>query len=64
VTAYVKGLYSSLCRDTVTKTLKCVLEKHSKFNKGQEIIVELNKICRNNVVTQYGDQLYTQKTEL
>jgi len=23
-------------------------------------IVELNKICPNNVVTQYGDQIYTK----
>ena len=25
------------------------------------MIVKLNEICLNNVVTQYGDQLYTQK---
>jgi len=48
-----------LCRDTVTKDLECALEKHSKFNKAQEIIVELNKICLNNVAAQYGGQLYT-----
>ena len=59
--ADVKALYPSLCRDTVTKVLECALEKHSKFNKAPEIIVQLNKICLNNVVTQYGDQLYTKK---
>jgi len=59
--ADVKALYPSLCRDTVTKVLECALEKHSKFNKAPEIIVQLNKICLNNVVTQYGDQLYAKK---
>ena len=61
VAADVKALYPSLCRDTVTKTLECVLEKHSDYSaEARKIIVELNKICLNNVVTQYGDQLYIQ----
>jgi len=30
----------------------------------QKIVVKLNEICLKNVVTQYGDQLYTQKTVL
>jgi len=65
VAADVKALYQSLCRDTVTKDLECALEKHSNFNtNAQKIIVKLNEICLNNVVMQYGDQLYTQKTVL
>ena len=60
--ADVKALYPSLYRDTVTKALECVLEKHSDYSaEGRKIIVKLNKICPNNVVTQYGDQLYIQK---
>jgi len=60
----VNALYPSLWRDTVAKALECALDKHSKFNtKAREIIVELNKIYLNNVVTQYGDQLYIPKTE-
>jgi len=60
--ADVKALYSSLYRDTVTKALECALEKHSGCSaEARKIIVELNKICLNNVVTQYGDQLYIQK---
>ena len=62
VPADVKALYPSLYRDTVTKALECVLEKHSDYSaEGRKIIVKLNKICLNNVVTQYGDQLYIQK---
>ena len=46
----------------MTKALERALEKHSNFNtNAQKIIVKLNEICLNNVVTQYGDQLYTQK---
>jgi len=61
VAADVKALYPTLRRDTVTKALECALEKHSNFNtNAQNIIVKLNEICLNNVVTQYGDQLYTQ----
>ena len=57
----VKGLYPSLCRDTVTNPLECALEKHSNFNtNAQKIIVKLNEICLNNVVTLYGDQLHTK----
>jgi len=38
------------------------LEKHSGYSaEARTIIVELNKISLNNVVTQYGDQLYIQK---
>jgi len=60
--ADVKALYPSLCRDTATKAFECALEKHSNFNtNAQRIIVKLNEICLNNVVTQNGDQLYTQK---
>ena len=58
--ADVKALYPSLCRDTATKAFECALEKHSNFNtNAQRIIVKLNEICLNNVVTQNGDQLYT-----
>ena len=58
----VKALYPCLYRDTVTKALQCALEKHSDYSaKARKIIVELNKICLNNAVTQYGDQLYIQK---
>jgi len=32
VAADVKVLYSSLCTDTVTKTLECALVKHSDIN--------------------------------
>jgi len=50
--ADVKALYSSLCRDTVTKALECALEKHSNINtKARKIIVELNNICLDNVAT-------------
>ena len=62
VAADVKTLYPSLYRDTVTKALECALEKHSDYSaEARKIIVELNKICLNHVVTQYGDQLYIQK---
>ena len=58
----VKALYPSLYRDTVTKAFECALEKHSDYSaEARKINVELNKICLNNVVTQYGDQLYIQK---
>ena len=60
--ADVKALYPSLYRDTVTKSLECALERHSgDSSEARKIIVELNKICLNNVVTQYGDQLYIQR---
>jgi len=37
-------------------------EEKSNFNtKARKIIVKLNKICLNNVVTQYRDQLHTPK---
>ena len=65
VAADVKALYPSLYRDTVLKALECALEKHSDYSaEARKIIVELNKICLNNVdvVTQYGDQLYIQKS--
>ena len=46
----------------MTKALECALEKHSDYSaKARKIIVKLNKIYLNNVVTQYGDQLYIQK---
>ena len=62
VAAAVKSLYPSLYRDTMTKALECALEKHSDYSaEARKIIVELNKICLNNVVAQYGDQLYIQK---
>ena len=62
VAADVKPLYPSLYRDTVTKALECALEKYSDYSaEACKIIVELNKICLNNVVTQYGDQVYIQK---
>jgi len=42
--------------------IECALEKHSDYSaESRKIIVELKKICLNNVVTQYGDQLYIQK---
>jgi len=45
-----------------TKALGCALEKHSIFNtKARTIIVELNKIFLNNVVTIHGNQLYVKK---
>ena len=57
VAADVKALYPSLYRNTVIKALECALEKHSNYSaEARKIIVELNKICLNNVVTQYGDQ--------
>ena len=46
----------------MTKALECALEKHSGYSaEARKIIVELNKIFLNNMVTQYGDQLYIQK---
>ena len=58
------ALLKRICRDTVTKTLECALVKHSDINtKNRKSIVELNKICPNNVATQCDDQLYTNKTE-
>jgi len=56
VAADVKAIYLSLYRDTVTKALECPLEKHAYYStEAHKIIVELNKICLNNAVTQYGD---------
>ena len=41
--------------------LECALERHSIFNnEARKSIVELKKICLNNIVTQYGSQLYIQ----
>ena len=39
------------------------MDKHSAFNTkaSSKGIVELNKLCRTNVVTQCHDQLYTHK---
>jgi len=47
----------------VTKVLECALETHSStFNtKAHKIVVELNKIYGNNVVTQCGYKLFNQK---
>jgi len=66
VAADMKALYPSLCRDTVTVVaLECVLEKDSIFNtKARKIIVKLNKICLNNFVTHFSNQLYIKKTQL
>jgi len=61
VAADAKALHPSLCRDTVTKALECALEKDSKLTTNAQKILKLNDICRNNVVTQYGGQLYTHK---
>jgi len=45
-----------------TRAPECALEKHSDYSaEARKIIVKLNKICLNSVVTQYGDQLYIQK---
>jgi len=48
------------------KTFRNVPEFINKYilisTKARKIVVELNKICHRNVVTQYGNQLYTQKT--
>jgi len=64
VAADMKALYPSLYRDTVTKALECALEKHSDYSaEACKIIIELNKICLNNVVTQYGDQLLLVHTK-
>ena len=54
------------CAETVTKALECAMEKHSLIlsTKADKIIVELNKICLNITVTQYGNQLYAQKCKL
>ena len=63
VAADGKALYPNLYRDTVTKALECALEKQSDYSaEARKIIVELNKSCLNNVVTQYWDQLYIQKS--
>ena len=55
--------FTPVCIETLwQKLFECALEKHSDYSaKARKIIVELNKICLNNVVTQYGDQLYIQK---
>jgi len=42
----------------------CVGETFQIQHQGIKIIVKLNEICLNNVVTQYGAQFYTQKTVL
>jgi len=41
----------------------CIGEAFIFKTETRKIIVELNKICLNNVVTQYGDQLYIQKKQ-
>jgi len=54
--------FTTACIETLTKALECALEKHSGYSaEARKIIVELNKISLNNVVTQCGDQLYIQK---
>jgi len=59
--AHVKAFYQCLCRETVIEVLEHELEKHSTFNINARKIVKLNTICLNDVVTQYCNQLYTQK---
>jgi len=50
--ANVKGLYPSLYRDILNEALEYAPEQHFIFNiKAYKIIVELNKICFNNVAT-------------
>jgi len=60
--AHVKAFYQCLCKETLIEVLENELEKHSTFNiNARKIVVKLNIICLNNVVTQYCNQLYTQK---
>jgi len=62
VVADATALYLSMCRDTVTKYLECVLEKHPNFNtKACKIITSdnhsvslANIIVHNNLQPTVG----------
>ena len=60
--ADVKALYPSLQRHLVNEALEDALKKHSCYNRiVRQIIAELNNICLENVITQYGSCLYKQR---
>jgi len=57
--ADVKALYPSLQRHLVNEAIEDALKKHSYYNRiVRQIIAELNNICLENVITQYGSCLY------
>ena len=60
--ADAKALYPSLQRHLVNEALEDALKKHSCYNRiVRQIIAELNNICLENVITQYGSCLYKQR---
>ena len=61
VAADVKGLYPNLNRSLVKQSLICALKKHSKFEQSTvDTLVQLSLFCLNNVITQHGQNYYTQ----
>jgi len=60
--AEVKALYPSLQRHLVNEAIDDALKKHSCYNRiVRQIIAELNNICLENVITQYGSCIYKQR---
>jgi len=60
--ADVKALYPSLQRHLVNEAIEDALKKHSCYNRiVRQIIAELNNICLENVIIQYGSCLYKQR---
>ena len=55
ITAGDEALYPRLQRRLVNEAIEDALEKHSCYNSiVRQIISELNNICLENVITQYG----------
>ena len=53
--ADVKALYPSVQRHLVNEAIEDALKKHSCYNRiVPQITAELNSICLENVITQYG----------
>jgi len=52
IAADVKALYPGLQRHLVNEAIENALKKHSWYNRiVRQIIVELNNICLENVIT-------------
>jgi len=61
VAADVKGLYPNLNRSLVMQSLIYALKRHSKFEqRTADTLVQLTLFCLNNIITQHGQNYYTQ----
>jgi len=56
-----KGLYPNLNRSLVKQSLICTLKRPLKFEqRTADTLVQLTLFCLNNVITQHGQNYYTQ----